>query len=327
MQISLFRILKNIENHNFSKSDLDYLLDLSIKFSKAYSYRRYSRFSGIKLIDSYSIDELSINAIANLFTKNEKGVLHHIRNPFINWSPKIDTENDALYFLNKLISSSVEQHITELLRESDPVFASLMHNISNQIKNKGYKKIDFLGCKYIVKEEIDFFEHNFITGDQLNKIPVEIFLNKKQVIEKLFAYLESQKNYTIAIPLNELVLKLKSIAVSDNILFSTPDNIEQNINVDAAIIEGISAISKKLNNYQKQGKINSSELECIKKALIDISEDLKDGGMNPGLYKYLQPHMIEISENDYQNKYHNILEYLLKIMKRKITEHLNDKLN
>lgn len=53
-----------------------------------------------------------------------------------------------------------------------------------------------------------------------------------------------------------------------------------------------------------------------------MAEDLKNGGVNPGLFKYIEPYINNLSKEEYQLKYHNILEYLLKLMKNKIGEML-----
>ncbi|MCX8010291.1 MAG: hypothetical protein N3A61_04010, partial [Ignavibacteria bacterium] len=56
----------------------------------------------------------------------------------------------------------------------------------------------------------------------------------------------------------------------------------------------------------------------MKNALEDIAYDLKDGGINPGLYDYLHKYMDKLKIEEYKSNYHNILEYLVRLMKEKI---------
>ena len=69
----------------------------------------------------------------------------------------------------------------------------------------------------------------------------------------------------------------------------------------------------------------SEDGELLKKALADIAEDIKNGGVSPGLHKYLQEYSKELSKEEYYQKFHNILEYLLKLMKNEIGEILQGK--
>ena len=59
-----------------------------------------------------------------------------------------------------------------------------------------------------------------------------------------------------------------------------------------------------------------------KMTLKSLATDLGDGGINPCLYKYLAPYISGLTKEEYQRKYHNILEYLLKQLKRKIAKEL-----
>lgn len=45
---------------------------------------------------------------------------------------------------------------------------------------------------------------------------------------------------------------------------------------------------KKLNEtYLTKGKLSEEEVKIFRRTIKDMAEDLKDGGVNPGLYKYL----------------------------------------
>lgn len=48
--------------------------------------------------------------------------------------------------------------------------------------------------------------------------------------------------------------------------------------------------------YVGKGKLNQDGNEIFKKVLIELSDDLKDGGLSRGLYKYLNTHMIDLKK-------------------------------
>ena len=99
--------------------------------------------------------------------------------------------------------------------------------------------------------------------------------------------------------------------------------LESLIFVDDVIGAGYNlAYSILIDSYYKKGKISEIEVQAYTKTLQDLAEDLKNGGINPGLFKYFRKHMNSISEEIYLKKYHNKLEYLLKIMRTKIKDTL-----
>lgn len=129
-----------------------------------------------------------------------------------------------------------------------------------------------------------------------------------------------------AIPLNELVYKIKHISISEFITteFSEESRKQFELNelIDYAMTKSIEKLNK---SYYERRKLNKSETDSIHNALKDLCEDLKNGGIIPGLYYYLSPHMNSLTKEYYQETYHNILEYLLKITKATIAEHLIEK--
>ena len=86
-----------------------------------------------------------------------------------------------------------------------------------------------------------------------------------------------------------------------------------------------SALEKLNKSYLDKGKLNEIESQSISNALIDICEDLKNGSVNPGLYNYLSPYIKDLSKEAYKKKYHNILEYLLRVTKDVIADNLKEK--
>ena len=53
-----------------------------------------------------------------------------------------------------------------------------------------------------------------------------------------------------------------------------------------------------------------------------MSNDLLDGGINPGMYEYFILYINNLEKEFYLNNYHNIIEYLVKVMKSTIAEQI-----
>lgn len=296
---------------------------IEVSYKIALTYLRYNFRKVKKILNSEEITlkELALESIASLFESDEQNRFIVIEDAIRRWNPQINSEKEAEFFLTKLVESKIEQHISLLLRQSDPFFSRLLDRINYQIKKKGLKKKYFLGNAYIVSKETNSISGCVIKEDDFNAIPLQIFCKKENLLENIFNYLEKETDFATAIPLNLLIFRLKEIESS---LFEvseiTSDYLEQR-NVDSIVELALRKTLLKLyKSYKDKNKSDSDEIELIEKALRDIAFDLKDGGVNPGLYKYLIAHKPEITQDIYAEKYRNILEYLFKILKQNIAE-------
>jgi hypothetical protein len=291
-------------------------------------YLQFHRLKISKLIlkEDLTLQELAIDCIAGLFVNENNSEIISLKQTFNNWEPVVTTEDDCIYFLNKVVASRVEQHISKLLKEDDPFFAKLLHSINYLVRTGGFYKIHFLGKTFITETDLENFEKCFISSDEFEKLPTLLFQNKKSLLEDLFSYLKNETEFNPAIPLNDLINRLKHINFSDFLVNEFVSNEYKKIEVNEIIVEGLdSAIEKLISSYVEKGKLDRDEKIAFELALKEMANDLSDGGINPGLYHYLSPHFAGLSETDYKLKYHNILEYLLKVMKNNIARKLNKK--
>jgi hypothetical protein len=137
----------------------------------------YKRIHKIIDRDELSLDDIAIDSIASLFVRDAEGKFSAITSAFNSWQPPIQTEEEALYFLNKLIQKRVEQHISFLLREFDPFFSKLMDSVNYLIKKNNFKKVNCFGTVYINNSDSES-----ISG---KTIPVDEFENKRLFIQLL----------------------------------------------------------------------------------------------------------------------------------------------
>lgn len=306
-----------------SQSQLNNVIEKSYRI--ALKYLQFHRLKIAKLISNQdlTLQELAIDCIAGMFVKENNSELISLKQTFNNWEPVIKTEDDCIYFLNRVVASRVEQHIFKLIKEADPFFSKLLDSVNYLIKVGGYSKIYFLGKTFITETSEDKFEKCFIPTEEFEKLSTTLFQNKKTLLTDLFDHLKNQTNYNSAIPLNNLINRLKHINFSDYLISEYVNSEIKKIEVNEIVDDGFNfAIDKLLNSYVEKGKLDSKEKSAFELALKEMSNDLSDGGINPGLYRYLSPHLPGLSEIDYKSKYHNILEYLLKVMKNKIADQL-----
>jgi hypothetical protein len=317
----ILKILNKLGGRVESREELNFLIKFSSKIARAYINRNYSRMSHFFAYYQSTADETALDAVAGLFCMDKEEKNYNIINSFNSWKPSIKDNEHAFFFINRIVASAVEQYLSEMLREADPVFSKIFNSVNYDIKKKGYKKTEFVGCKYIVKEEAGGFSRNLIDPESFCKFPVVNFTNREKYIEVLFNQIESL-GFAPAIPLNLLVSQLKKIYMN------IPVNVNQEFTNEAlAINEVLKDSVKDLEDFLKQkyldkGKLSKEETGYFLSALQDIIYDLRDGGLNPGIHIYLEKYIPGLHNHVSYEKYHNILEYLLKILKKNISGRL-----
>ncbi len=299
-------------------------MEKSYKISFQYLRSFQTKLSKILFQDDLSLSDIAIDAIAPLFQRDDNNSFFVIKKSFENWIPSIQTEEDAAYFLNKITAKNATQHISTLLKNSDPFFAKILDSLNYFIRKENYYKINYLGHVYVVETVVDDIPANVIGNEQFEKLPINLFIDQKTLLKKLFNYLNKETAFYPAIPLNQLVQKIKYLNISFNDLNESIDGCVKSLEVNEKVNAGFKTAKELLiATYLNKNKLNETETESFEKALMDISEDLKDGGINPGLYGYLQKHITGLSRDYYDKKYHNILEYLLRVMKSTIAKELD----
>jgi hypothetical protein len=307
----------------YSQQSVNRLVEVCFKIAASQLRFNYRKVQKIILRDEVSIEDIAIDSIASLFEKDESGRFNIIMSAFNSWQPPIKTEDDALYFLNKLIQRRVEQHISLMLREADPFFSKLMDSVNYLVNKHKFKKISYLGTVYIINSGSEEVSGKAIPLDEFEKLPAMLFRERKNLLQNIFHYLVSETSYASAIPFNAIIYKLKDLNVGLYRISEATSEQNEEIEIGSIINEALIKSYEKLeDSYVRKEKLSHKEGEIFKKTLADLAKDIRDGGIESGLCKYLSVHIQGLDEQTYKQKYHNILEYLLKMLKQNIADEL-----
>ncbi|MCH7963138.1 MAG: hypothetical protein IH852_04280 [Bacteroidetes bacterium] len=320
---SYYRFFTKLCDGEYTTGELNNFIERLFKIGESYLNHRYSRIKNLVNSNQDTLEEIAIEAIAPLFKNANYNNHFNIVDDIRNWNPPINSENESLFFLNKIISNRMEQHISRMLRESDPFFSRILDSVNYLIRTGGYKKVSYLGKVHITEPKNSNINWIVITDDEFYKIPTYLFYESKILLKSLFYFIKTETQYFPAIPLNELIFRLKHINLSDYLSSDYVNDISDKIEISEILNIALSYTEKKLkSSYLDNGKLTIEEYESFKCALKTLAADLGDGGVNPCLYKYLAPYISGLTKEEYQKKYHNILEYLLKQLKSKIAKEL-----
>jgi hypothetical protein len=319
---------KNIEilslfSDSGSQSSINQLVEKSFKIALTYLRYNQKRISKVFAAEELTVEEVAISAITPLFCKESEEQFIPIIREFNSWQPSITSKDETLFFLNTIITSRVEQHISRMLKEHDPFFSKILDSVSYLIKKDGYKRVNYLGRKYIVNACDSKVTGKTIDQEAFYNLPVRLFKNRKSIIADILSYLEHETEFAAAIPLNAFVIRLRNLNSNSFKLETSVNEIIASFDIAELVNIGFdTAVMKLKNSYFEKGKINNEELLGLKKTLRDIADDIGDGGINRGLFEYLIFHMPGMDRKEFKVKYHNILEYLYKVMKNTIRDQM-----
>ena len=318
--------LEILAGNPHERKALNQLINTSFSIAKTYLRVKYFSATDPKLGWSDNIDDIAMDAIVPLFVingSNKLGILKALE----NWKSGIKDDSDALFFLTRVVWKRVEQTVVKLIKTRDPIFGKIHKNLSTCISNNPFQKINYLGKTFIVREGVKEITGLIIPEKEFEKLPTYLFEKKQhKLCNGLLDYLEKETQYFPAIPMNELVKKIKTLYFASKI----PENPDAAIDAVPAYIDDIFQISinkikdKLYNHYLKKGKLTEDECDTILKTFYTISQEMKNGGLNHSLYEYLLLHKPALTKNDFYDNYHGILNYLLGELKKNIYLLINE---
>ncbi|GMU86885.1 MAG: hypothetical protein AMXMBFR48_21260 [Ignavibacteriales bacterium] len=319
---SLLEILESLNAGTASRRNLNLLIEHCCGISFVQIKYRYRSFRKILLASDSTVKELAVDAVAGLFSMDESGGFPALRDAFTKWQPPITNEDSARFFLTRLVGKSVEKYISEMLRGSDPFFAKVLDSLNYSIRKHGYSKIRILGVVYVVQQGKSKEPGKLPDAEFLDSLPDQLFFGGDKVMGELFDLVSADSGYRIALPLNALAMRIKH-AHCRSAKFPAPQTAEGDTEVDAVLQKALRITFEKLDeSYYRKNKITAQEKTGFESALIRIAEDLKNGGIEPGVHKYVLSQFDGLSIDDFNQRYRNIFEYLFKVLKKEIAEQL-----
>jgi len=322
----VFTSLSELSENYFNQLNFNKLVEVTISIGVKHLGFCRSKLSKISGYDETELFGISTEAITPLFIKKDYSDFPIIRS-FKSWYPQITTEEDALFFLTKIVAKRIEQHLSYLYKINDPEFAKILNHVNYLVIKNDLIKERYCGVTYLQLEKTNFFNKKLIPSDVLQTLPSNLFDYSNLDLSKIFEHLEIETEYYKAIPLNDLVYQIKLLLLSGNIKDYSNPQVEENIAADYYVKKGLTSAIKKLKiGYFEKGKLNENEFICFSKVLDNICIDLRDGGVSDSLFSYLKLEMNELVHDEYMNKYRNTLEYIYKHLKKSIAEEIKNDL-
>lgn len=325
--------LEILEKDNITAVELNELAKFCCNISYMFVIKNRSKITPCFLGGEYNYKDFAISAVTPLFLRNQQNE-YSIKTAFKSWGTPIRTQTEATAFLHKLIKSRVDQHLSESIRNSDPHHMKLQRTIYHFARKQNFKIMKRSGKTYFAKSDIRGTSRKFIDEEAFESIPYYLLSNDETLLAEITSYLEAETDFIPAIPVNILIRRLKYLRGSEEYNFdiehgenreikteSRTNYMDDTIHVNDMISYAISKSTAKLDKfYLGKNKLNSREAGSLKAAIADMAWDIQHGFTCHGLHNYLDAYMESLSREDYESKYQNILEYLLKTIKTTIAQ-------
>ena len=317
----LLHYIEEIKSGEIERANLKQFIEICLEIAVTYLNSKYYKYINSFSQIGLTFKDISIDAVTPLFISKNSRNLTGFQKSLSLWRKEIDSESNASFFVHKLIWKRIDQTVVTLLSEIDPVSSKLLKNVIYNAKNNGYKKAKYFSQICLVEDCIHIIDKPVISKEDFSKIPLSYFKGSlNNVIAKLFDYVKTLPQYFSAIPVNLFVAKLKLLYYENT---SEPKLYEEQfeilIGIDNLINSSIKKTFSKIRvDYVLKNKLTEQEENYFQLAMMDIVRDLKDGGMNCGIEEYLKPYFSNTPVKDLRDRYHNIFDYLIRMLKKDI---------
>lgn len=275
-----------------------------------------------------SMDDIALEAVSNLLSNNEADYLESLRKTFSSWDPKITTEEEANFFINKIIDRSIYQSIVKKYTEIDPLFSKILKEIKRiHQANHQFKLIQKTGVDYLsMVSELEFDELNIIPQDELIVLSINKYPDNNYIrgwIEEVFNSILEFTEYSPILPINSLALKIKiEMGAVHKIDLNVLPDPEMIVLYKEGIVSSLKKVHIRIQSLTKKKESYDEKTSAIfSDAITDIANDLMQGETVKNYYDYLRFYDSDITIDIYRDSYRSQFEYLIKLLKNEIANY------
>ena len=323
-EFEIIDILNKIRFSELTRIELNFLISKSYQISISFLKSKFASKLDFLSTDQQGLEEIAMDAIVPFFVKNSQND-YGLQRSLEKWNDPIETNSDASYFMSRIIWRRIDQAVTKILKERDPIFEKIIKTLHVCIKNNGYRKVRYFGTLYILQDSSYEIDANVIDEEKFNELPLEIFgLKQTKLFTSIFHFIESKTVFCKAIPLNLLVKRVKYYHTDlIDAGYEGQTITSDKYSLDIVVEEAKHSIKEKLDTYYvSKNKLTALEADMMYASFDNIAKDMLNGGLHDSLYDYLKDHDNSLTKNIFYAKYYNRMNYLLSIFKTKLVENI-----
>lgn len=353
----LSNLIRNICAGTYCQSELIQLINLTQKISLGYlKYQEVTgkRISGERLETEVELDDLAIDCIAELFSRDNDNQFVQLKRYF---EPKFEedpdiSDADVLILVRRLVVRKTKQELSRIFRERDPEGAKIVRNIKVAIrsseklhvfKDMGKEFVFYTNGHKIDQENVDIDDAELaqylrrtnppIPEDVLQSRFIDVYQPNDSVssaIGKLLETVYKQQDYQNYLSMDIVVKFLRKVKFeaykekvkSDEHVPTPADHLESK-EIEDYIGVVMELMWEKIDKqYLRTGKLPSYKAEVYNKALRDVLYDLIEKKDNSSYFRNLKYYLPNLTQQEYRKQERSVFEYLAKVAKREFRGYL-----
>ena len=277
-------------------------------------------------------EDIAVDAIADLFQRNDAGVYTVLRRYLSRHLEEIEIDEAWLLPLRRLITSRTRQALHRIFRERDPEGGKILRGIKIAVS----KNPRLHGFQDGHRQRVCFGAPRKRVTPLEDPIDIEILQNRcfqrfspRDTIPILLAKIREAWR-TLGIDANTLdiaeiaaVIRRYRSAIRENHDFEPnahrPDVWLDQHELQREILSIEVRLCRKIDEaYSDAGKLDGRTASAMKSALRRMLHDIVQGSPLETNFTYLSESMPDLKQDDYYSDLHKKFEYIVKIMKREL---------
>ena len=359
-KFELTELVRSICSGTYCQAQLVQFINLTQKISLGYlKYQEVTgkRISGERLETEVELEDLAIDCIAELFSRDEDNNFSQLKKyyePKFEENPNI-TDAEVLVLTRRLVVRKTKQELSRVFRERDPEGAKIVRNIKVAIRSSEKLHVfKDMGKEFVFyKNGFDLESENPDPAQSRRlslylrrakpPIPEEILHNRfidiynpndsvsssiGKLLEAVYQ-LEEYQNFLSLESVVKLLRKVKFEAFRERVKAEehvpTPvDNIESK-EIESYIGVVMESIWSKIESqYLLTGKLSSEKAHIYNNALRDVLYDLIQKKDNSSYFRNLKYYLPELTQQEYRQQERSVFEYLAKVAKKEFRKYLKE---
>lgn len=324
--------LKALIKGNAGNYDVNIVVKTAQQFATIKILQIIKKHPSNIIVYPHTVASIALDSVAELFEKNEDGYFIEFTQYFSDERDlKNISDDELLHEFRKLVFFKTDDGIYRLYRERDPLLSKIIRNLKLAVKKSDkYFLFSRFGDLYIGLKNIDEqFHLPAFQSDELEKSIKHFFTDQSKTsdyLDALFDALIASSNHRKSYSLIDSALIIKSIIIRQGKAFNVAafaDTDLVSFDLKNIVSKCAAEIRSELHEqYVNKNKIAPGEFSSYMSALEEllVSTYIHADGTVMSHYEYLKKYLINLSYDEYRNKYRNYFEYFVKFS-RNIIEH------
>lgn len=320
-----------------TQTGVNYLIHISTRMALAYLYQK-ARLGSLRPEHfGLSYEDMALDTMAELFQRDDAGRFVELRSYFntVEWEDANEAEVEIA--LRRIVFSKVSEGLFRRFRENDPNLGKVIRNIKDAANATSAVRLERHRRRlWIVvgAEGDDLMTDKPMVPPEIIEAYVTAALGSsgqmQQAVTALASFLEMHPYYRNGFPVSEFGKIVRSAfirlgaSMSDE---STPERHFSGEEVAQALDAAILTVrSKAFATYVAKNKVDTQTFALYLRTVRDVLESqyVHDTSSAYSHFDVMATHDPELTEDEYRRSHRNRVEYMVKLARTHLSEHLLD---